>query len=123
MLKESAIFKYQDEETSSPSESLLSIVNLPMGYEELMHNNMTTESIVEAMKKGTSHTASLFIKTKTRCYHKVKMENIHYIEAMSDYMLIHTNPKIYVIHSSMKKILKSLPKAEFARVHKSYIVR
>ncbi len=53
---------------------------------------------------------------------KIGLNDIHYIEATGDYVKIITLKKNYVILSTMKRIMDRLPKNQFLRVHKSYIV-
>jgi DNA-binding LytR/AlgR family response regulator len=46
-----------------------------------------------------------------------------YIEAFGDYVKIHTDKKIYVVHSKLRTMEETLPGKDFVRVHRSYIVR
>jgi len=57
-----------------------------------------------------------------KAIHKVELEKILYIEALADYVAIHTPAKRFIIHSTMKGILSKLPENDFIRVHKSFIV-
>jgi len=45
------------------------------------------------------------------------------IEALKDYVVIHTSDTRYTIHSTMKDIDSKMGKEEFVRVHRSFIVR
>lgn len=55
--------------------------------------------------------------------HRIPIQDILYLEAMDDYVKIHIqDQKSLVTRSTMKGILEKLPKAQFARIHKSYIV-
>lgn len=64
----------------------------------------------------------LFVKSSNKLV-KVKTSDIYYVEALKDYVVIHTAHARYTIHSTMKDIEKKLPVNEFVRVHRSYIVR
>jgi DNA-binding LytR/AlgR family response regulator len=64
---------------------------------------------------------NIYIKTDNKII-RVKLDDIHYIEALSDYMIIHTDNKKFVIHSTMKSLERRLPSSEFMRIHRSYIV-
>jgi len=70
-----------------------------------------------------SNAGSLFIKTKRENFRRIKLKDIHVIEASADYAVIRTARERYTVHSSMKRIYDRLPEAEFARVHRSFIVR
>ena len=54
---------------------------------------------------------------------KINTKDIFLIEALADYIAIHTTTQKYVVHSTMKDIKSKLPKNDFIRIHNSYIVR
>jgi DNA-binding LytR/AlgR family response regulator len=54
---------------------------------------------------------------------KLKTEDIYFIEALKDYVVIHTAETRYTIHSTMKEIENKMGTADFIRVHRSFIVR
>lgn len=65
---------------------------------------------------------SIFVKSNSRLV-KVKTNELFYVEALKDYVILHTKDAKYTVHSTMKDIYKKLPASEFLRVHRSYIVR
>ncbi|HHZ65807.1 MAG TPA: response regulator transcription factor [Flavobacteriales bacterium] len=76
-------------------------------------------SIIKADKDSDG---SIFVKSKYQLV-KVKTQEIYFIEALKDYVRINTIDHRYIIHSTMKSIKEKLPAADFARVHRSFIVR
>ena len=54
---------------------------------------------------------------------KIALADIHYVEAMKDYVKIFTTERRLVAYLTLKKLEETLPAAQFMRVHKSYIVR
>lgn len=64
---------------------------------------------------------SFFVK-KGSMLVKVYLDNIHWIQAMDNYVIIQTTADQFVIHSTMKDIENKLPPARFLRVHRSYII-
>ncbi len=55
---------------------------------------------------------------------KINPQDILFIEADKDYVIINTSNKIYdKIHLTMTDIMPLLPKGDFLRVHRGYIVR
>lgn len=64
---------------------------------------------------------SLFIRVKSE-YIKINSKDIFMIEAMGDYIIIHSLKK-HKVHSTMKSIINNLPVNDYIRVHNSYIVR
>ena len=76
-------------------------------------------SIIENKEESKDH---IFVKSNSKLV-KLKTTDVFYIEALKDYVVIHTNDKRYTIHSTMKDIEQKMGKEEFLRVHRSYIVR
>ena len=64
----------------------------------------------------------IFVKSNSRLV-KVKTAEIFFVEALKDYVIIHTKDSKYTVHSTMKDMLAKLASSEFLRVHRSYIVR
>jgi two-component system LytT family response regulator len=53
---------------------------------------------------------------------KIDIKEILWLEALGDYVTIHTSEKKYTIHSTMKAIEKKLSPNLFIRVHRSFMV-
>ena len=53
---------------------------------------------------------------------RISIEDILFLEAMGDYVKVHTPQKFHVLHSTLKSIEEKLPASKFLRVHRSYIV-
>ncbi len=63
----------------------------------------------------------IYVKSNSRLV-KVENDKILFVEALKDYVIIHTPNDKYTIHSTMKDIEKKLPAESFMRVHRSYIL-
>jgi DNA-binding LytR/AlgR family response regulator len=64
----------------------------------------------------------LFVKSNSRLV-KINTQDIYFIEALKDYVVINTELTRFTIHSTMKDIEKKVSPADFLRVHRSFIVR
>ncbi|MEI6122361.1 MAG: response regulator [Bacteroidota bacterium] len=64
----------------------------------------------------------IYIRTNSRLK-RVKFDEICYIEALRDYIIISTISDNYTVRINMKEITKYLPERDFVRIHKSHIVR
>ena len=69
-----------------------------------------------------NETDCIFVRADYRL-NKISFKDIYFVEAMKDYVTIHTSDNMYTVHSTMKEMQKILPEKEFVRVHRSYIVR
>ena len=80
----------------------------------------------ENLQKPVLDTASpngrdLFVKADNKIV-RLLFADINFVEALSDYVIINTPAKRYIVHSTMKGIEQKLPEADFVRVHRSYII-
>ena len=62
-----------------------------------------------------------FVKSDNK-YEKIAIQEILYIEALQNYIVIHCADKKVITYSSLKSIESYLPAKEFLRVQKSFIV-
>ena len=63
----------------------------------------------------------IFVKTENKIQ-KIELDDILYIEGLKDYISIFTKTERVITLQNMKKMEETLPKGEFIRVHKSYII-
>jgi DNA-binding LytR/AlgR family response regulator len=63
----------------------------------------------------------VFVKSKSKFF-KIKIDDIIVIEALKDYVIIHTTTVKFTIHSTMKEIERKFDYDNFLRVHRSFIV-
>lgn len=63
----------------------------------------------------------IFIKSGTH-YHRVKIEDIHYIKGTGNYVTFVMEQKEILSLLTMTKVLEILPRNVFYRIHKSYII-
>jgi DNA-binding LytR/AlgR family response regulator len=62
-----------------------------------------------------------FIKCNQKI-EKIMMADVLYIEGMSNYIIVHTKQKKYIIYLTFKGIEEQLPDHLFLRIHKSFLV-
>lgn len=65
---------------------------------------------------------SLFVRAEYQLV-KINFSDIEYIESVEDYLKVHrSNDRPVMTLMTMKAVLQKLPPAQFARIHRSYIV-
>jgi DNA-binding LytR/AlgR family response regulator len=80
------------------------------------------KSIYDASGKGPDlGKGQLFIKYNGTI-ERIDTGNILWIEALGDYITIHTLDKKYTVHSTLKAVEARLDPDKFLRVHRSYII-
>lgn len=65
----------------------------------------------------------IFVKTESKGkLLKINLADIDFIESMKNYMVIHCGSQKTLVYTSMKELEERLPKKQFIRVHKSFII-
>lgn len=88
---------------------------------EIIRERDLLYSLVES-KEVKESKEWIFVKSNSRLV-KINTNDIYFIEALKDYVVINTLEKRFTIHSTMKDIEKKMGREDFLRVHRSYIVR
>jgi len=57
-----------------------------------------------------------------RILERIFIRDIQYVEAMANYVIVHTEQKKYVTYLTFKGISEQLPSTLFVRIHKSYLI-
>jgi len=66
--------------------------------------------------------SDVFIKKDGKLI-KIPAKEIIWIEALADYVNVYTTTARYIVLGTMKTIESKLPEREYARIHRSYIIR
>jgi len=65
----------------------------------------------------------VFVKTESKGkLLKINLADIDFIESMKNYVAIHRGGQKTLVYTSMKELEERLPKKQFIRVHKSFII-
>lgn len=72
-------------------------------------------------KEVDTDSDEIFIK-KNSSYVRLKYDDILWIEALENYVIVNTYNEKFTIHFTMKSIENKMPESKFKRVHRSYIV-
>lgn len=97
----------------------------PVDYPRFLKSLARVKELAETVKLSRRHgqRSELYIKEDARLK-RIDQKEIHYVEALADYVTIHmTNGNKHVILSTMKALESRLEENEFARVHRSFIIR
>ncbi len=74
----------------------------------------------QAERKG-DESEFFFVKCDQKL-EKINLADVLYVEALSNYVIINTEQRRYVTYLTLKGIEEKLPKDQFVRIHKSYLV-
>jgi DNA-binding LytR/AlgR family response regulator len=98
---------------------LVKPIALPRFRQAVEKAQETMESTKEEMK--VEEQAFVFVKDNG-VLKRIAIDDILFLEAMGDYVKVHTPQKFHVVHATLKSIEEKLPASKFLRVHRSYIV-
>ena len=84
---------------------------------ELAFNNHCNEVLVNDLP----NTHSIFLKNGTK-FEKVKVDDIHYLQAEGSYSKFVTKDKEYFLSGNLQNVSTKLRNPSFLRIHRSYVV-
>ena len=72
--------------------------------------------------QGISSSSDFFFIKCNQKIERIKMNDVLYIEGMSNYIIVHTPQRKYISYLTSKSIEEQLPHDLFVRIHKSFLV-
>jgi two-component system LytT family response regulator len=86
--------------------------------------NQINSSVTDpAASQEISEDDYIFVKTESKGkLLKINLADIDYVESMKNYVAIYRSGQKTLVYTSMKELEEHLPKKEFIRVHKSFII-
>lgn len=94
----------------------------PIEFDRFLKAVDRAEKIHNAFAVEESEQNTIYVKSDSRLI-KIDLSKLTYIEALGDYVRIHSKMGKHTVLSTMKAMDQKLPFDQFMRVHKSYIVR
>ncbi len=120
-------WKLEDVEIPNPNHFAdLSILGggILSGLNKAVHKAIAYHSLLLKEEKENieaSNTEYFFVKSERR-YFKINYKDILFIEGLKDYVIIQLDEQRVITRMNLKNIFELLPKHNFLRVNKSYIV-
>jgi len=95
----------------------------PISFERFFKAVIKAQSYLRLKEKQeyTTSDSYFFIKSNQKI-EKILLDDILYIEALANYVILHTKNKKHIVYMSFKGIESQLPGHLFLKVHKSYII-
>ncbi len=94
----------------------------PISFARFLKSAEKAQSYLHAKNKEISITLDFFFIKCSGKIEKIIMSDVIFIEAMANYVIIHTRQKKYITYMTFSGIEEQLPAHLFVRIHKSYIV-
>ncbi len=93
----------------------------PIEYARFLQSVHKAHTNVELKRSQSAKRKELYVRTDAKIV-RIPYGNILFVEALADYVIIHTELKKHIVHFTMKGIVSRLPEDLFVRTHRSYIV-
>lgn len=96
----------------------------PISFGRFLAAALKAKEYYEVREKNTTGEAAadhFFIKADNKLV-RVLYDDVLYVEALQNYVTIHTTTKKYMTYLTFKSVEDYLPTEKFLKVHKSYIV-
>jgi len=94
----------------------------PISFSRFLKTAMKAQDYLVKEKRSTETADEYFFIKANQKLEKIKMADVLYIEAMSNYIIVHTKQKKYVAYLTFKGMEEKLPNKLFIRIHKSFLV-
>ena len=89
--------------------------------QKVQHHFNTISQPLKGIETLTKDNDFIFVKTEYKLI-KINTDDILYVEGMQNYVAIYTSKEKIISLQNIKKTEEQLPKKQFVRIHKSYIV-
>jgi len=93
----------------------------PVHYGRFLKAVTRAKERFEKKENPVKQSTEIFIKNNSSLV-RVKYDDILWIEALENYVVLNTFKEKYTIHFTMKSIADRMPSDRFMRIHRSYIV-
>lgn len=97
----------------------------PISFERFLRavNKITGRMATRAPEASASATAAPYLLVRQDgTEHRVKLQDILYLESYGNYIKLHTSHGTYLPQGTLKRMEAELPSAGFLRIHRGYIV-
>jgi two-component system LytT family response regulator len=102
---------------------LLKPIRLPRFLAAVQKAVQQINAANETSQQETAEDDYIFVKTESKGkLLKINLVDIDFIESMKNYVAIHRGGQKTLVYTSMKELEEHLPKKQFIRVHKSFII-
>lgn len=91
----------------------------PYSFQRFLISTNKVHDIIKQFRN--LDTSSIFLKDNKK-HHQIKLNDILFAEAYGNYVKIHLNDKMIITHQTLTSFEELLPKNEFIKVHKSFII-
>ncbi len=94
----------------------------PVSFARFLKSALKAQDLLLKTKPGLAAPQEFFFIKSNQKLEKIKMDDVLYVEGMSNYVVVHTRQKKYIAYLTFKGMEEKLPQHLFVRIHKSFLV-
>lgn len=94
----------------------------PISFNRFYKSCKKAKEVFQGTKTNEQKSKDYFFIKSNKKYEIIQVNDILFIEALQNYIIIHTRHKKTIAYMSLKDMEQKLPPSLFVQVHKSYIV-
>jgi DNA-binding LytR/AlgR family response regulator len=94
----------------------------PVSFERFLKAAIRAKEYYEVRQKNEKQDKDFFFIKADNKIEKIFFNEVLYVEALQNYVVIHTSARKYITYLTFKSIEEYLPSDNFFKTHKSYIV-
>jgi DNA-binding LytR/AlgR family response regulator len=102
------------------NKNVVSCLLKPLAFNEFEKAIIKSKELLALLRSGQDK-ESILIKVNG-IYKRVLVNDIDFVEGMSNYLALHCDRTRYIIYQTIKSMEETLRTMSFARIHKSYLV-
>ena len=115
---------YSDYALEGYSLDVVDYLMKPITFERFLKSVQKAFEVFQMKRLASEHKAAsdyFFVKCESK-YEKVNYAEVRFVESLQNYVIIHTPVKKLITYMTLSSLENQLPKDQFLKVHKSYIV-
>jgi DNA-binding LytR/AlgR family response regulator len=115
---------YSDYALEGYSLDVVDYLMKPITFERFLKAVQKASEVYQMKKIASQHNSNseyFFVKCESK-YEKVNYTEVKYVESLQNYVIIHTASKKLITYMTLSSLENQLPKDQFLKVHKSFIV-
>jgi DNA-binding LytR/AlgR family response regulator len=93
----------------------------PIEYARFLQAATLAKDHITLKRTAAASRKEVYVRTDAKIV-RLPLHRILFVEALADYVIIHSETKKHIVHYTMKGIVNRLPEDNFTRIHRSYIV-
>ncbi len=94
----------------------------PISFSRFFKATIKAKGIFQQQLQSNSRNQSFFFVKCSQKIEKIIIKEIVYVESMVNYVIIHTLNHKYITYLTFKSVIDQLPRGQFIRIHRSFIV-